>query len=277
MPELPEVEIVTRHLRTLLTNRTITKAQLLLPKLAAENSPRQFAAGLRNAKCETVARRGKHILMHFANAKTLVAHLRMTGRFLYLDAAAENPKHTHAQFWLDNDKKLIFVDPRQFGTMHLVATAEVFVTKALSKLAPEPFGEEFTPKYLHATLKRSRQPIKLTLLDQTKVLGLGNIYASEALHRAKIHPQMSPHKLSLPRTKILQQEIIAVLNEAIANNSTMNMNPEELDGSYAGGVYESMTMVYEREGLPCLTCQTAILRFTQSGRSTYYCPTCQKR
>ena len=277
MPELPEVEIVTRHLHTLLHQRTISKAQLLLPRLAAENTPRQFALWLKNAKCENVARRGKHILLHFAHAKTLIVHLRMTGRFLYLDATQENPKHTHAQFFLDNTKKLIFVDPRKFGTMHLVATGEHLQTKALHKLAPEPFGADFTTEYLHATLKRSKQPIKLTLLDQTKVLGLGNIYASEALHRARINPRLPANKLSKPRTFTLQQEIIQVLTTAIANNSTMNMNPEDLDGSYSGGVFESMTKVYERENLPCNNCQTPIRRFTQGGRSTYYCPRCQSK
>ena len=277
MPELPEVEMVVRHLQRIVTDRTILKAQLKLPRLAPDNTPRQFATWLKQARIASVTRRGKHILLHFAQAKTLIVHLRMTGRFLYLDATQENPKHTHAQFFLDNAKKLIFVDPRKFGTMHLVATAEYLQTKALHKLAPEPFGDDFTTEYLHATCKRSKQPIKLTLLDQTKVLGLGNIYAAEALHRAGINPRLPANKLSKPRTFTLQQEIIQVLSTAIANNSTMNMNPEDLDGSYSGGVFESMTKVYERENLPCDNCQTPIRRFTQGGRSTYYCPRCQRK
>jgi formamidopyrimidine-DNA glycosylase len=115
------------------------------------------------------------------------------------------------------------------------------------------------------------------LLDQTKVLGLGNIYASEALHRARINPRLPAHKLSLPRTVALQREIIAVLADAIANNSTMNTDPRDISGSYTGGVYETMTKVYEREGLPCYSCQRPIRRFVQGGRSTYYCPRCQSR
>lgn len=277
MPELPEVEMVVRHLQQLVVARTIIKAQLKLPRLAPENTPRQFATWLKQARIEAVSRRGKHILLHFDNARSLLVHLRMTGQFLYQEMNAPEIKHTHALFWLDNDKKLLFIDPRQFGLMHLTRTEELHQSKYLSQLAPEPFGEEFTVAHLYATLKRSKQPIKLALLDQTKVLGLGNIYASEALHRARIHPRLSAHKLSQPRTTLLHHEILQVLTEAIANNSTMNMNPEDVSGSYRGGVYETMTKVYEREGLPCHTCQTPIRRFVQGGRSTYYCPHCQQR
>lgn len=277
MPELPEVEMVVRHLQQLVTARTIVKAQLTLPRLAPDNSPRQFATWLKHARIETVTRRGKHILLHFDNARSLLVHLRMTGRFLYLAAEEPEIKHTHARFWLDNGKKLLFIDPRQFGLLHLVRTADLPNSKYLSQLAPEPFGDEFTAVHLHATLRRSKQPIKLTLLDQTKVLGLGNIYASEALHRAGINPRLLAHKLSAPRAALLHQEIIAVLTEAIANNSTMNTDPQDVSGSYTGGVYETMTKVYERAGLPCYTCETPIRRLVQGGRSTYYCSRCQSR
>lgn len=277
MPELPEVEMVVRHLQRLVTSRTIIKAQLKLPRLAPDNTPRQFTAWLKNARVEAIARRGKHILLHFDNARSLLVHLRMTGRFLYLENHQPDIKHTHALFQLDNDRKLLFVDPRQFGLMHLTRTEDLPQSKHLSKLAPEPFSDEFTPGSLHAVLKRSKQPIKLTLLDQTKVLGLGNIYASEALHRAQINPRMSAQKLSSPRAELLHREIVNVLAEAITNNSTINTNPEDISGSYTGGVYETMTKVYEREGLPCYTCQTPIRRFVQGGRSTYFCPRCQRR
>jgi formamidopyrimidine-DNA glycosylase len=277
MPELPEVEMVVRHLQKLVTHRTIVKAQLKLPRLAPDNTPRQFALWLKQARIEAVTRRGKHILLHFDNARSLLVHLRMTGRFLYLENHQPNIKHTHALFTLDNDKKLLFVDPRQFGLMYLTRTEELPASKHLTQLAPEPFSEDFTAAHLHAVLKRSKQPIKLTLLDQTKVLGLGNIYASEALHRARVNPRLSAHQLSHPRAVALHREIIAVLAEAIANNSTMNTNPEDISGSYTGGVYETMTKVYERAGLPCYTCQTLIRRLVQGGRSTYYCPRCQKK
>lgn len=277
MPELPEVEMVTRHLRALITGRTILKAQLLRAGLAPENSPRQFAAMLRNARLETVTRRGKHILLHFGNARTLIVHLRMTGRFLYLDGQADNPKHTHALFHLDNARKLVFEDQRHFAMMMVTATAQLDHVRHLSRLAPEPFSDEFTVEYLQGVLQRSDKEIKLLLLDQTKVLGLGNIYVAEALHRSGIHPQLPASRLTKPRTARLHREIMAVLSEAIANNSTLNTDPEDSGGSYTGGLYESMTRVYEREGLPCFTCGIRIQRIIQGARSTCFCPRCQRR
>ncbi|HZS04742.1 MAG TPA: bifunctional DNA-formamidopyrimidine glycosylase/DNA-(apurinic or apyrimidinic site) lyase [Blastocatellia bacterium] len=277
MPELPEVEIVTRHLRALIAGRTIVKAQLIRPGLAPENPPRQFAAALRNGRIDEVGRRGKHILIHLSNARTLVTHLRMTGRFLYVDANDQDAPHTHATFRLDNGKKLLFTDQRHFGMMLVARTAELGQVRHLSKLAPEPFSDEFTPDYLHRKLQRSDSPIKLVLLDQTKVLGLGNIYVSEALHRARVNPKLPASSLSKPRAAALHREIVSVLAEAIAAGSTLNANPEEVDVSYTGGAYESMARVYEREGLPCYNCATPIRRMTQGARSTYYCPHCQRR
>jgi formamidopyrimidine-DNA glycosylase len=277
MPELPEVEMVTRHLRTLLVARTVQRAQLLWPRLAPEHSARQFSAGLKQATVVSVARRGKYILLNFSNGRTLLVHLRMTGRFFYVAEAAAAPLHTHAIFWLDNGKKLLFNDVRKFGKMHLAQTVHLHEVAQLAALAPEPFGEDFTPEYLLTTLNRTDQQIKLALLDQTKVLGLGNIYAAEALHRAGIHPQLPASKLTKPRVTALHREIISVLTAAIANESTLNTNPEELDASYSGGSYEAMTHVYERAGLPCLTCGKLIQRIVQGQRSTYFCPKCQRR
>ena len=161
MPELPEVEMVTRHLNDLIVGHQLLKANLIRPGLAAENSPRQFSLWLKNTRVEAVTRRGKHILIHFENQRTLITHLRMTGRFQYLEESEENPKHTHALFTLDQNKKLAFADPRHFAMMHLLRTAEVPNSKYIAKLAPEPFSEAFDDKYLQAILKRSKQPIKL--------------------------------------------------------------------------------------------------------------------
>ena len=277
MPELPEVEMVVRHLRSLVAGRTITKAQLHLPKLVADATPRQFAAALRGARITSVTRRGKHILTHLDNGRTLLTHLRMTGRFLYVTAETAAPKHTHVTFHLDNERRLLYNDARQFGMMALAQTAELGAHKHLAKLAPEPFGAEFSLAYLTATLRRTDQQIKLALLNQTKVLGLGNIYAAEALHRARIHPQTPASQLTKARLTALHREIIAVLTEAIANDSTLNTDPAQLDASYTGGAYQSMTRVYERAGQPCLTCGKLIERITQGQRSTYFCARCQRR
>lgn len=269
--------MVARHLRALVVGRTIVKAQLLWPRTAPEQTPRQFAAGLKAARVETVGRRGKYILVHLHNGRTLLVHLRMTGRFFYLDSRAELPLHTRAVFQLDNAKQLLFHDVRKFGKLHLVPTNQLHQSVQLAPLAPEPFSTEFSLDYLYETLQGSTQQIKLALLDQTKVLGLGNIYAAEALHRAGVNPKLSARKLSKPRTAQLHREIVNVLNEAIANESTLNTDPEALDASYTGGTYEAMTRVYEREGLPCKTCSKPIRRIVQGQRSTYFCPQCQRR
>lgn len=277
MPELPEVEMVTRHLRNLVTGRTVVRAQLLRPGLAPESTLRQFALRLKGGRIREVARRGKHILMHFDNEHTLVTHLRMTGRFCYLEELDPDVPHTHAVFWLDNGRRLTFTDQRHFAMMMITPTAKLHAVPHLSKLAPEPFSPEFTPDLLHATLRRTRLPLKLALLDQTKVLGLGNIYASEALHRAGINPKLAANRLSAERAARLHREILNVLGEAIALGSTLNTDPQQPDVSYTGGAYERMARVYERAGEPCLTCGTIIRRFTQGARSTYYCPRCQRR
>jgi formamidopyrimidine-DNA glycosylase len=275
MPELPEVEIVTKRLRELIVGKTIIKAQLIRAGLSPENSPRQFAAALKGARIEDVTRRGKHILARLSNGRTLVVHLRMTGRFLYLDQEAENTPHTHAILWLDDGRKLLFDDQRHFGLMMVARTAELDRVKYLSKLAPEPFSPEFSPEYLRDTLKHSSQQIKLALLDQTKVVGLGNIYASEALHRAKINPRLPAKNLSEPRIVLLRKEILAVLDEAIANDRRFDEETGDLDSSY--GRYEQVARIYEREGSPCPVCGAPIRRITQGSRSTYYCPRCQRR
>ena len=275
MPELPEVEFVARRLCALIKGKLLIKAKLLRPGLAPENPPRQFAAELRNSRIEEVTRRGKNILMHLSNKRTLVTHLRMTGKFIYLEEDRANTPHTHAVFWLDNGKKLLFDDQRHFGMMAVVRTNQLDQLKYLSKLAPEPFGEEFSAAYLHQILKRSSQPIKLALLDQTKVVGLGNIYAAEALHRSKINPKLPANKISKPRAELLHREIIAVLGDALAQSGDFDAETGDFEASY--GKYEAIARVYEREGLPCLNCHTPIRRFTQAARSTYYCPRCQQR
>lgn len=275
MPELPEVEIVVRRLNLLLNGRTIVKASLLNPRLAPENSTRQFSSWLRGARVEEIKRRGKYILFHLSNSRTLLAHLGMTGRFIYLDEQASDTPHTRAVFWLAGGKKLLFDDVRQFGLLAVVRTAELEGFKYLSKLAPEPFSEEFSLEYFAGILGRCMQSIKLTLLDQEKIVGLGNIYAAEALHRARINPRLPAYKLSKPRIASLHAEIRAVLAEAIANDGTFDSRTGELDATY--GRYDAVSRVYQREGLPCLTCGTPISRITQGGRSTYYCPKCQRR
>lgn len=277
MPELPEVELVARSLDELVKGRKIAAAELLRARLAPHNSPDEFAEKLKDATIRFVHRRGKHILFDLDNGRTLMTHLRMSGRFQLLPIEREPPKFTHAVFYFDDEMRLVFSDQRHFGFMRIVETADLADAKELKSLAPEPFSEAFNPAYLRGVLKTSKRNIKEFLLDQTKVLGLGNIYASEALFLARINPQTAADKVSAVKANALFEKIRDVLDESIAHGSTLNVDPENIDGSYYGGGYESRWRVYDREKEPCIICETPIARIRQGARSTYFCPKCQKR
>ena len=276
MPELPEVELVAQSLNKLVAKRVIIVAELLRQRLAPFNAAEEFAEKLKEAEINHVRRRGKHILFDLNNGQTLIAHLRMSGRFMLLPLERENPKYTHAAFYFADETRLVFQDQRHFGFMRIVETDKLHETKELKSLAPEPFGEDFTPKYLRGVLKTSKKSLKEFLLNQTKVTGLGNIYASEAMFLAKINPQTPANGVSAKKANLLFEKIRDVLQESIAHGSTLNVNPENIDGSYYGGGYSHGWRVYDRENESCVVCETPIVRLKQGGRSTYYCPKCQK-
>lgn len=277
MPELPEVELVARSLDSLVRGRRIVAARLLRARLAPETSPAIFARRLRDARIEEIGRRGKNILFHLDNARVLIVHLRMTGRFLYLPLEAPLPKHTHATFHLDDERRLIFTDQRHFGMMKIVPAVELYETKELRSLAPEPLSNDFTIDYLAQALSRSRRTLKETLLDQKRVLGLGNIYAAEVMFLARISPFIPAFELSARRIPSLHKAILDVLSEAIAHGSTLNVDPENIDGSYYNGDFEGHWHVYDREDEPCSACDAHIQRISHAGRSTFFCPRCQHR
>ena len=277
MPELPEVELVARALDRLLRGQRIASAKLLRARLAPESTPREFARCLRGARVEEVGRRGKHILVHLESGRVLLTHLRMTGRFLLLPEARPLPKHTHALFRLDDGRRLAFTDQRHFGLMKLARADELGTVKELRGLAPEPFSDAFTPDYLARILSRTRRTLKSVLLDQAKVNGLGNIYASEVLFHARTNPFRMASTIPRRRAARLHRAILEVLGEAINHGSTMNVNPEDIDSSYFGGGYRGHWRVYDREGAPCPNCGASIQRLTHAGRSTYFCARCQRR
>jgi len=277
MPELPEVEHGVRALRRVVVGRAILAAAIRLPKLIAPTSTAAFRRKLKNSRITGVSRRGKYILIELDSDRILAVHLRMTGKFLYLNAEDEVPKHSHAIFYLDNDRRLVFRDQRQFGVMKLVARARLAKTKGIRELAPEPLSDAFSPAYLRDIIARSHRSLKTLLLDQTKVLGLGNIYAAEALFRAGINPFKIAAQLSSPRVERLHQAIREVLGDAITDSSTSRINLEHPNGFSYGEAFERFWQVYEREGEPCFKCGTRIRRIAHGGRSTYWCPRCQRR
>jgi formamidopyrimidine-DNA glycosylase len=276
MPELPEVELVAQSLNKLVSGRRIIAAELLRERLAPEHSPPDFAEKLGDSQINYVSRRGKHILFDLNNGKTLIAHLRMSGRFMLLPFECELPKYTHAVLYFADETRLIFQDQRHFGLMKIVETEKLNEAKEIKKLAPEPFSDEFNRKYFRLILKTSKRSLKEFLLDQTKVCGLGNIYASEAMFLARVNPQISADQVSAGKANGLHEKIREVLRESIAHGSTLNVNPENIEESYYGGGFGNRWRVYNQENSPCADCQTEIKRLKQGGRSTYFCPKCQK-
>lgn len=272
MPELPEVEHVVRALAPCVVGRRILAAELKLKRIAPGISRPAFDRQLRNSVITAVGRRGKYILFNLESGHVLATHLRMTGKFVSLTTDQSLPPYAHVVFYLDDERRLVFCDMRQFGRMR-------FFTKPpteISSLAPEPLSDQFTEDYFLETLSRSRRPLKHLLLDQTRVLGLGNIYAVEALFLAGVNPAKAANSLSKPRARKLYQAIRDTLQEAIDAGSTLKIDLDDGNGSYFGTT-ERFWRVYEREDEPCVRCGTRIRRIVQGGRSTYYCPRCQKR
>ena len=293
MPELPEVEHVVRALRRVIVRRRIIAAEVRLPKLVLPDSPSSFNRKLKGSRIIGVRRRGKFILIDIDKARplahgrfastrrgsgsVLMVHLRMTGKFRYLTPDEDLPRYAHVIFHLDNDRRLVFCDQRQFGIMRLVPYARVAKSKGISELAPEPFSDDFNLAYLKQTLARSQRTLKTLLLDQTKVLGLGNIYAAEALFRAGVNPFKVAATLSTKRLERLHRAIKEVLTDALSDSSTMRVDLEHPDGFSYGEAFESFWQVYDREGERCFKCNAQIRRTTHGGRSTYWCPRCQRR
>lgn len=274
MPELPEVEHVVRALRSVVTGRRILAAELNLKRIAPELSRAAFGRKLRNTLITGVGRRGKYILFELESGRMLTTHLRMTGKFVSLTTDESLPPYAHVVFYLDNERRLVFCDMRQFGRMRFISSTQR-LPKELSTLAPEPLSDEFTEKYFLETLARSKRSLKQLLLDQTRVLGLGNIYAVEALFLAGVNPLKPANRLSKPRARKLYHAIRQVLQEAIEAGSTLRIDIADGSSSHFGTT-ERFWRVYEREGEPCVNCGARIKRIVHGGRSTYYCPRCQR-
>jgi formamidopyrimidine-DNA glycosylase len=268
MPELPEVETTVRGLERVLKGRRITRVEARRADLR-RSFPQDLGQRLTGAAITGLGRRAKYGMIHTDRSDTMVFHLGMSGSWRIDHAQLE--KHDHLLLETDEGKRLALNDPRRFGSVDLVPTNELDDWPAFKALGPEPF--DLHARDLQGRLKGRTAAIKLLLGDQRIVAGLGNIYVCEALYRAGIHPKRPAGSLSLERLKRLVQAIKEVLNEAIeAGGSTLRdfISPEgEL------GYFSKDFAVYDREGQPC-RCGGTVRRIVQGGRSTFYCPKCQR-
>ena len=265
-----------RALRRAVLGRRVLAVEIRLPRLLVGSSTTSLKRKLRGARIDAINRRGKYIVTEFDNKQVLLVHLRMTGKFLCIGADMPLPPYAHVVFYLDDDRRLVFCDMRQFARMRLLTTKALSALPQIEALAPEPLTDDFSLPYFLETLSKSRRSLKQLLLDQTKILGLGNIYASEALFLARISPLKAAQSLSKQRASRLHQAIRDTLQEAIDAGSTLRIDLTETDGTYFGTA-ERFWRVYERAGGACVNCGTKIRRVVQGGRSTYFCPKCQRR
>src|SRR5260370_24325093 len=250
MPELPEVEHVVRALRRVVVGRRIVAAEIKMTKVISPLSASHFKRKLKGSTITGVGRRGKFILIELDSNRVLAVHLPMNGKFLLLGPDEALPKHSHAIFYLDNERRLVFRDQRQFGVMRVVANSRVAETRGIRDLAPEPFSDDFSVRYLKEIFARSRRTLKTLLLDQTKVLGLGNIYAAEALFRAGVNPFKISAELSTKRIARLHAAIVDVLRDAITDSSTSRIDLEQPNGFSYGEEFERILQAYRRERQP---------------------------
>ena len=287
MPELPEVETVRRGLTPAMEGQRIARAEVRREGLRWPFPP-NMAERLTGATVERLRRRSKYILADLDTGETLLIHLGMSGRMTISGLAApfvpgqfhhDHPmpqKHDHVVFEMDSGARITFNDPRRFGAMDLMTTASADSHPLLATLGPEPLGNDFSADHLAARLAGRKGPIKALLLDQSNVAGLGNIYVSEALHRAHVHPEATGASLNRPQIEALSLQIVAVLSEAITAGGSSLRDYRQADGEL--GYFQHRFRVYDRDGAACPTdgCPGTIRRIVQSGRSTYYCPACQR-
>jgi formamidopyrimidine-DNA glycosylase len=297
MPELPEVETVMRGLIPVLVGHSIAGVELRRSGLRFPFPP-NFAARLKGRQVLGLQRRAKYILVNLDDGHALLVHLGMTGRFTVLDGnsrpnnlgefyfeqgaiGAGSGPHDHVVIALDNGTRVVYTDHRRFGVMDLLHQSELASHRLLKDIGVEPLGNEFSGAFLASRFRKKSAPLKAALLDQRIIAGLGNIYVNEVLYRSALSPRRKAgtlvRKISHDaRLNNLVRHVRDVLNEAISAGGSTLRDFSSTDGSE--GAFQQQFAVYDREGESCprTGCRGIIRRIVQSGRSTFYCPSCQK-
>ncbi len=300
MPELPEVETIVADLRPHLVGRTIVRAELPFPTIVRHPEPEQFIDAVAGLRIAGMRRRGKFILIDLDGGLVLVVHLGMTGQLRLVDADAPIEKHTHAIFLLGGDssspsgaarhlprergsdfssfpsrpQQLRYRDPRRFGRLLLGTEESLLASKKMPKLGPEPIDPDFAPDELYRSLRRRRTSLKAVLLDQGAIAGVGNIYADESMHRARLRPDRIAAGVSRKSAKRLHESLRDSLLMAIRNRGSSVDTYRDAWGELGG--QQEQLLVYGRAGEPCFTCGRPLKMIRLAGRSTVFCTKCQR-
>jgi formamidopyrimidine-DNA glycosylase len=275
MPELPEVETIRRQLAPALEARRLERVQVRDPRWCAPAPPEAIEDALQGRRVERLGRRGKYLIVSLEDDVHLAMHLRMTGNLLLVPADAEEPGHLRVVMDLDDGKRVLFVDVRRFGTGDVLLGSDALAEFFASRLGVEPLSPDFTAEALHALARGRRQPVKGFLLTQERVAGVGNIYADEALFRARIHPLRPVGTLKRPQVEALRDAVVATLEAGIDAKGASIDDYRQVDG--AQGSFQDRFLVHTREGEPCPRCGTPIQKLRVAQRGTYVCPRCQRR
>lgn len=272
MPELPEVETISKTLKHLVKGQTIEQVHIYWENIIKHPSVEQFADALPGQTIHDVKRKGKFLLF-MLDDYVLVSHLRMEGKYSVDQVDMPMKKHTHIVFDLASGEQLRYNDVRKFGTMHVFEKGTELQEKPLNQLGPDPFDDHFTADYFYNRLQKTTRAIKNVLLDQSIVAGLGNIYVDETLYLAHIHPLTRADTLSKEDAERIKRVAIDVLKQAVKQGGTTIRS--YVDGAGEMGMFQQELYVYGQEDTPCETCGSAIVKIKVGGRGTHFCGSCQ--
>jgi len=277
VPELPEVETVRRGLERAVIGRRVDGVVVTGKRTVRRQSPDDFVTALSGRKLSEAGRHGKFLLVGLDDGATLVAHLRMSGQLLLTSPASPLPAHTHVRIGLDDGTELRFVDPRTFGELFVAAGhGPSGLPVELAALGVDPVRERLTPARLARLLAGRRTSLKAALLDQHLIAGIGNLYADEILHRARLRPDRAAGSLDADESRRLARSIRAVLERAVELRGSSLRDARYVDLAGELGDYQRRHAVYGRAGEPCRRCGTPVERARLAGRSAHFCPSCQR-
>jgi formamidopyrimidine-DNA glycosylase len=274
MPELPEVETIRRHLAPFVEGRVLERMEILDPRWSDPADPNTLQDAVAGRRIERLGRRGKYLIWSLDDEVHVVMHLRMTGNLL-LTGGSETPRYTRVLLRLDNGEEIAFTDPRRFGTGVVLLGDDALEDYFTSRLGVEPLSPDFTTDALRALARNRKQPVKAFLLNQERLAGVGNIYADEALFKARIHPERPVGTLKRDQLDALREAVIESLEAGIDSRGASIDDYRNPDG--AEGLFQTKFQVHLREGKPCIRCGTTIKKMRSAGRGTYVCETCQPK